>query len=63
MGNHLELLSLTGKTALVTGAGTGLGLQMALGLAEAGANLVVCGRRLAPLEGCAAHACDFGVSV
>lgn len=63
MGNHLELLSLTGKTALVTGAGTGLGLQMALGLAEAGANLVVCGRRLAPLEGCAAQACDFGVNV
>jgi NAD(P)-dependent dehydrogenase (short-subunit alcohol dehydrogenase family) len=63
MGNHLELLSLTGKTALVTGAGTGLGLQMALGLAEAGANLVVCGRRLAPLEECAAQARAFGATV
>src|SRR5688572_19093533 len=63
MANHLELLSLAGKTALVTGAGTGLGLQMALGLAEAGANLVVCGRRLGPLEDCATQARAFGVTV
>lgn len=63
MAHHLELLSLAGKTALVTGAGTGLGLQMALGLAEAGANLVVCGRRVAPLEDCATQARRFGVTV
>src|SRR3954454_2088586 len=63
MANHLELLSLTGKNALVTGAGTGLGLQMALGLAEAGANLVICGRRRAPLEDCATQAGAYGVSV
>jgi gluconate 5-dehydrogenase len=63
MANHLELLSLAGKSALVTGAGTGLGLQMALGLAEAGANLVVCGRRIAPLEECATQARAFGVTV
>lgn len=36
----LALLSLAGKRALVTGAGTGLGRQMVLGLAEAGAELV-----------------------
>ncbi len=35
---------LTGKTAVVTGANTGLGQGMALALAEAGANLVLVGR-------------------
>ena len=35
---------LTGKTALVTGANTGLGQGMALALAEAGASLVLIGR-------------------
>lgn len=36
--------SLEGKTAIVTGANTGLGQGMALALAEAGANLVLVGR-------------------
>lgn len=63
MAKHLALLSLEGKRALVTGAGTGLGLQMALGLAEAGADLVVCGRRRGPLEACAAQAQDLGAKV
>ena len=36
----LELFSLEGKTALVTGCDTGLGLAMATALAEAGANIV-----------------------
>src|SRR5215212_832038 len=63
MANHLELLSLAGKTALVTGAGTGLGLQMALGLAEAGADLIICGRRREPLEDCARQAAAFGAQV
>jgi len=31
MSAHLKLLSLEGKRALVTGAGTGLGLQMRWG--------------------------------
>ena len=35
---------LTGKTAIVTGANTGLGQGMAVALAEAGANLVLVGR-------------------
>jgi gluconate 5-dehydrogenase len=38
------LFDLAGKTALVTGSSTGLGLAMARGLAEAGATVVLNGR-------------------
>ena len=41
---------LTGKTIMVTGAGTGIGKAMAVGLAQAGADLVLIGRRSAPLK-------------
>jgi len=40
-----NLFDLTGKVALVTGANSGLGLAMAEGLARAGADLVIWGRR------------------
>ena len=40
-----ELFDLTGKVAIVTGGGSGLGLQMAEALAESGAGLVLCARR------------------
>lgn len=39
----LEKFNLTGKVAIVTGAGRGLGQGMALGLAEAGADLALVG--------------------
>ncbi|WP_421358413.1 SDR family oxidoreductase [Agrobacterium rosae] len=41
---------LDGKTALVTGAGTGIGREAALLLAQDGATVVLTGRRLAPLR-------------
>jgi len=43
-------LSLEGKTAIVTGGGTGIGRAIALEFARAGANVVVGGRTLATLE-------------
>ena len=51
--NVKELFDLTGKTAIVTGGYTGIGRQMALALAEAGADVVICARNL---DGCAATA-------
>ena len=41
-----ELFDLTGKVAIVTGGGGGIGRQMAEGLAELGADLVLCSRQL-----------------
>jgi gluconate 5-dehydrogenase len=57
----MDLFSLKGKTAIVTGGGTGLGLQMALGLAEAGANLVICSRKLEKCREAAGRIESLGV--
>ena len=40
----LDLFKLNGQTALVVGGNRGLGLAMAQGLAEAGANVVIAAR-------------------
>jgi len=40
-----ELFDLSGKVAIVTGGGSGIGRQMATGLAEAGAEVALCARK------------------
>jgi NAD(P)-dependent dehydrogenase (short-subunit alcohol dehydrogenase family) len=48
--NTLDLFRLDGKTAIVTGGGRGLGRYMAEALSDAGANVVLCSRKLEPLR-------------
>lgn len=45
-----DVEELTGKTALITGGGTGIGRGVALMLAREGCHVAVCGRRREPLE-------------
>lgn len=56
-------MSHAGRRALVTGGGTGIGRQLAQTLALAGADVVICGRRLAPLEEAAAEIIGLGGAV
>ncbi|MCK9893504.1 SDR family NAD(P)-dependent oxidoreductase [Frankia sp. AgB32] len=42
----LERFSLAGRVALITGASSGLGVAFAAGFAEAGADVVICARRV-----------------
>ncbi len=46
----LELFGIDGKLALVTGAGSGLGRHFSQVLAQSGAEVILCGRRVDKLE-------------
>lgn len=54
----LENLNLDGKVVVITGGGTGLGLEMVRALARSGADLVIAGRRAGPIEA----ACDEAIA-
>jgi len=56
----IPTLSLEGQVAVITGGGTGIGRAIALEFAEAGADVVVAGRRLAMLEEVAQEVKAFG---
>ena len=53
--------ALHGKTAIITGAGRGLGKAMAVGLASCGANVVLASRTLTELDKVAAVCRSHGV--
>ena len=54
------LLELTGKTAVVIGGTSGIGLALSRGLAEAGANVVPTGRRTDLVQAAAAEVAALG---
>ena len=61
MASIRELMNLDGRVSVVTGGATGLGLQMATGLAEAGSNIVICSRKLENCEAAARQIEKIGV--
>jgi 2-deoxy-D-gluconate 3-dehydrogenase len=56
----LEKFNLKGKSGIVTGGGTGLGKGMATGLVQAGAEILIVGRRKDVLEKTAKELRQFG---
>jgi len=60
MSSYLANFSLAGKVALVTGAGRGLGFEIAKALAGAGAHVVVNGRDQGRLDGAIAAIREAG---
>ena len=59
--NVKKLLDLSGRVAIVSGGSMGLGLQMAEGLAEMGANLAICARKKERCEATAETLRSHGV--
>jgi len=63
MPSILDAFSLAGRRAMITGGSRGLGKEIALGLAQAGAGLVLVGREPASLAAVAAEAAALGADV
>ncbi len=59
----MELFSLNGKTALITGSSQGIGYALAKGLASAGASLILNGRDTGKLDKAASQLRDAGCTV
>ncbi|WP_027461188.1 SDR family oxidoreductase [Deinococcus murrayi] len=57
-----DLLNLTGKVALITGGSRGLGLQIAEGLGEYGATVVLTARKGHELDEAKAHLTGLGIT-
>src|SRR5688572_7145879 len=61
-GTHtMSLFDLKGKVALVTGGNGGIGLGMARGMAGAGANIMIAGRKAEKSKAAAAELAKLGV--
>jgi NAD(P)-dependent dehydrogenase (short-subunit alcohol dehydrogenase family) len=60
MNMYLDSFALSGRVALVTGATEGVGQYIAFGLADAGADLVICGRRREALASVASKISEYG---
>ena len=58
-----DLFDLTGRVAIVTGGSRGIGKEMAEGLAEAGAKIMICARRAEWLDAATAEFRDRGFDV
>ncbi len=61
MARPSELFDLSGRVAIVTGGGSGIGRQMAEGLAETGADVVLCARHADRCEQAAEELRELGV--
>src|SRR4030088_1087346 len=59
--NVKKLFDLTGRVAIVSGGSMGLGLQMAEGLADLGANLAICARKKERCQAAAEALRSYGV--
>lgn len=59
----IQLFSLQGKTALITGSSRGLGHAIAMGMADAGARIVLNGRDAASLQTIAAAMRETGADI
>jgi gluconate 5-dehydrogenase len=59
----VSLFDLTGRRALITGSTQGIGYSIALGLAEAGAHVILNGRGIEKLEAASASLAETGAKV